>query len=76
MPITRAPASFANCTAKWPTPPAAPAISAVWPRSSPPRSNSACQAVSPATGIAAACSWLTPSGFFAITAAEAVANSA
>ena len=76
MPIARAPATFANCTAKWPTPPAAPAISAVCPSSSPPRSNSACHAVIPATGIAAACSWLTPAGFFAIAPGGAVANSA
>src|SRR5215207_9727826 len=54
MPITRAPATFANCTARWPTPPAAPAISAVCPASSPPRSKSACQAVIPVTGSAAA----------------------
>jgi hypothetical protein len=32
--------------------------------------------VPPATGIVAACSWLTPSGFLAITAAEAVEYSA
>ena len=32
--------------------------------------------VSPATGIAAACSWLIEAGFFATTADGAVANSA
>jgi hypothetical protein len=32
--------------------------------------------VPPATGIAAACSWLTPSGFLAIAAADAVEYSA
>ena len=30
----------------------------------------------PATGIAAACSWLRPAGFVAIVSAEAIANSA
>jgi hypothetical protein len=44
--------------------------------SSPPPSNNACHAVMPATGSAAACSWLTPAGFFAIAAAGAVVNSA
>ena len=37
-------------------------MSTVWPRSSPPRSNSACHAVRPATGSAAACSTLIPAG--------------
>src|SRR5438270_698198 len=74
--MARAPACLANWTAKWPTPPAAPAISAVCPASSPPRSNSACHAVRPATGIPAACSWVTPSGFRAIVSADAVAKSA
>ena len=76
IPIVRAPASLENCTAKCPTPPAAPEISEVCPRSRPARSCSACHAVMPATGIAAACSWLMPAGFLAIILAGEVANSA
>jgi len=73
--IVRAPACFANCTAKWPTPPAPPEISAAWPAARPPPSNSACHAVSPATGIAAACSWVIASGLRAIAlAGEAVSS--
>jgi len=72
----RALAWRASCAAKWRTPPAAPAISVLWPRCTTPRSNSACHAVSPATGLAAACSWLTPEGLCAITSTGAVAISA
>lgn len=56
-------------TARWPTPPEAPAINAACPLASPPRSNSPCHAVIPDTGMAAARSKLRPTGFLAIAAA-------
>src|SRR4029077_7351734 len=44
----------ANCTAKLPTPPAAAWISTFWPGLRSAVSKSACQAVNPAVGMAAA----------------------
>ena len=61
VPITRAPASFASCTANTPTPPAAPPIRTVSPDRRP-IAASAAAAVRPATGSVLATSSLTPSG--------------
>src|ERR1700754_1237286 len=63
VPMTRAPAAFAICTAAEPTPPAAPWISTVWPRSMRPASCNARYAVSPAIGTPAACSNVSDFGF-------------
>jgi hypothetical protein len=75
--MTRAPFHFASCTAKWPTPPAAPLTSTVIPGvigtgwctrpvkgdgTSWPRSTRYCQAVSTAIGAPAACTWSIPAG--------------
>ena len=57
MPITRAPTSLASWTAIDPTPPAAPWTKTVWPVVSPAWTNSACHAVSPEIGSAAAKVW-------------------
>ena len=54
VPITWAPRAFAICTARCPTPPAAPRTSALCPGSTAAVSTRACHAVSPASGSAAA----------------------
>ena len=64
-PVTSAPSALAICTAKVPTPPAAPLIKIFWPRCNRPLSRSACRAESAATGTAAACSNVRLAGFSA-----------
>jgi hypothetical protein len=53
----------------WPTPPAAPVITTRSPASSRPCSNSPCQALNAASGIAALATWSSVDGFSASTAA-------
>jgi hypothetical protein len=65
VPMTRAPAALAICTAAEPTPPAAPWINTVWPRATFAFSCKARYAVSAAMGTPAACSKLSDFGFFA-----------
>ena len=66
-PVTSAPSAFAICTANVPTPPAAPLTRTRCPASSRPLSRRAWSAVTPASGIAAACSNVRPAGFAART---------
>src|SRR6185503_19494864 len=56
VPMTRAPAALAICTAAEPTPPAAPWINTLWPLRRLPASCNARYAVSPVMGTPAACS--------------------
>ena len=70
-PITVAPRVLANCTATWPTPPAAAWIRTVCPASSCAASISACQAVRAACGRAAACTKSSDCGLAAISVAAA-----
>ena len=73
---TVAPACRASWTAMCPTPPEAPVTSTRSPRASRPCANSACQAVSPPIGRAAASTWLSRKGFGASTSAGTAAYSA
>src|SRR5215472_14813306 len=75
-PVTSAPKDFAICTAKVPTPPAAPLIKTVCPAWIRPLSRSPCNAVSAAIGTEAACSNVTFSGFITNAASEAHVYSA
>src|SRR5439155_23850810 len=59
--MTRAPSSFANCTANTDTPPV-PCVSTTSPALTPPSLTSACQAVTAAQGSVAASSSLRWSG--------------
>src|SRR5207249_3346014 len=59
-----------------PNPPEAPVTSTRSPRASRPCTNSACQAVSPPIGRAAASTWLSRKGFGASTSAGTTAYSA
>src|SRR5215831_10000156 len=59
-PVTSAPNAVASCTANVPTSPAAPLASTRCPGWTCPLSRSACNAVTPATGTAAACSNVRP----------------
>ena len=61
-PVTSAPSALAICTANVPTPPPAPLISTVIPGWTFPL-RSACNAVTPACGAAAACSKVRFAGF-------------
>jgi hypothetical protein len=63
VPITSAPRVRASWTARSPTPPAAPWISTRCPSLSWPWSNRPCQALSPASGIAAVSTWPSWRGF-------------
>lgn len=54
-PVTSAPNDLAICTANVPTPPDAPMTNTFCPDRTRPRSRTACSAVSPETGHAAAC---------------------
>lgn len=89
--ITRAPFHFASCTAKCPTPPAAPLTSTVVPGDSGtgsctrpvkgegtlwPRSMRNCQAVSSAIGAPAARTWSSAAGLCARSEAGAATYSA
>src|SRR5215472_18011571 len=62
-PVTSAPNDLAICTAKVPTPPAAPLIKTFCPGRICALSPKACNAVSDARGTEAACSNVTLSGF-------------
>src|SRR5215210_1561343 len=62
-PVTYAPNALAICTAKVPTPPEAPMINTSCSGVTRPWSRTACRAVKPVTGTAAACSKLRFSGF-------------
>src|SRR5215470_3175382 len=62
-PVTSAPKDLAICTAKVPTPPAAPLIKTLCPDRIRPLSRSPCNAVSAAIGAEAACSNVTFTGF-------------
>ena len=62
LPITKAPASFASCTAAEPMPLPTELISTVSPTRSLPRVNSMCQAVPKAICVAAAASSESASG--------------
>src|SRR5947208_5368310 len=73
---TAAPACRASWTAMCPTPPEAPVTSTRSLRASRPCTNSACQAVSPPIGRAAASTWLSRKGFGASTSAGTTAYSA
>jgi hypothetical protein len=73
--MTCAPSRRANWTAKWPTPPAAAVISTRWPVVTFAVSTSACQAVSAASGTAAASSHVTDTGLRANCRAGAVTYS-
>ena len=61
-PVTSAPCSAASCTVSDPIPPDAPFTSTLAPASDPRTRRSACSAVKPAIGIAAAASSSTASG--------------
>ena len=74
--ITRAPRAWAIWTAKPPTPPLPPWISTVCPARTCILRSSACSAVPPAHGSAAAVSKDTPSGTCAVTCAATHTNSA
>ncbi len=60
--VTSAPSAFAICTANDPTPPEAPVISTVCPAVNRATSRSACSAVIPDVGTAAASAAATPAG--------------
>ena len=75
-PVTSAPIAFAICTAKVPTPPEAPMISTFSPAWTRPWSRTACRAVDPETGTAAACSNERFVGFGASLAGRTAAYSA
>src|SRR5207237_8067624 len=62
-PVTDAPNAFAICTAREPTPPAAPITSTVCPGRTFPSSRTARRAVVPELGTAAACSKVRFAGF-------------
>src|SRR6266436_8290692 len=62
-PVTSAPNDLAICTAKVPTPPAAPLIKTFCPGWICPLSRRPCNAVNAATGAEAACSNVTLGGF-------------
>ena len=74
-PVTSAPARAASCTAKRPTPPAAPVISARRPSRAPPR-RTVRRAVNPAMGRVAALAKLTLSGKAAMRAVGAATRCA
>ncbi len=74
--ITDAPRPRASCTARWPTPPAAPWIRTRWPDASSPWSKSACQALSAARGSAAAWTWSSERGFGAMNTVGRTTKSA
>jgi hypothetical protein len=65
-PVTCAPNALAICTANVPTPPDAPLIRTLCPAWIRPLSRSACKAVKPATGTAAACSKVRLAGLVSI----------
>src|SRR5579859_4376048 len=75
-PVTVAPNVFASCTPNVPTPPAAPLTRTFCPDCTLPLSRNACNAVSAAIGMAAACSAVTFSGRKANLAVGAQAYSA
>ena len=74
-PVTSAPSALAICTANVPTPPPAPLISTVIPGWTFPF-RSACNAVTPACGAAAACSKVRFAGFGTIRVSGATTYSA
>ena len=74
--VTCAPNALAICTANVPTPPAAPITSTPWPGCTSATSRSACSAVMPDTGVAAACSKVSRAGFATSLSARASASSA
>ena len=73
-PVTSAPSALAICTANVPTPPPAPLISTVIPGWTFPF-GSACNAVTPACGAAAACSKVRFAGFGTIRVSGATTYS-
>src|SRR5271167_3400366 len=73
--VTCAPERAASCTARWPTPPAAPVISTRLPSNGAPCRNVR-NAVRPATGSAAAAAKLTVSGSAAMRCVGTAARSA
>src|SRR5215468_2841145 len=75
-PVTLAPDALAICTAKDPTPPAAPMTITCCPGCTRPLSRTACTAVTPEMGTAAACSKDRLTGLHARRFSRAAAYSA
>src|SRR5919106_5082707 len=75
-PVTSAPKALAIGTANVPTPPDAPLIRTFCPGRTRPTSRRPCQAVTPATGTAAACPKVRLDGFNANASCDTLAYSA